>query len=270
MIKDTGLLINMFFSFRDSMVKLRISALATRILFKDELNLPDHIEKEIELDIEVMNTYMSEIFGKDKSSVKDKPKLRNEFSSLFISLVFGHEVINKNDFTLEFLVKEFNKISLNHEIVIYFSIFEEFLNKLIDFVINKVIRTKHEKNEDKINVDKEIEKEIKSIKWNYLPTRLRELETDYYIKNILTEDEEKILVKYYESRNCIVHHGGKVSKKYIGKVDTELKEGDLILINEKDTGVLFYLLIKIAEKLRDDLKLFDLKLMFIDSGVDFN
>lgn len=154
MIKDTGLLINMFFSFRDSMVKLRISALATRILFKDELNLPDHIEKEIELDIEVMNTYMSEIFGKDKSSVKDNPKLRNEFSSLFISLVFGHEVINKNDFTLEFLVKEFNKISLNHEIVIYFSIFEEFLNKLIDFVINKVIRTKHEKNEDKINVDK--------------------------------------------------------------------------------------------------------------------
>lgn len=154
MIKDTGLLINMFFSFRDSMVKLRISALATRILFKDELNLPDHIEKEIELDIEVMNTYMSEIFGKDKSSVKDNPKLRNEFSSLFISLVFGHEVINKNDFTLEFLVKEFNKISLNHEIVIYFSIFEEFLNMLIDFVINKVIRTKHEKNEDKINVDK--------------------------------------------------------------------------------------------------------------------
>lgn len=91
------------------------------------------------------------------------------------------------------------------------------------------------------------------------------METDFYIKNILTEDEEKILVKYYESRNCIVHHGGKVSKKYIGKVDTELKEGDLILINENDTGVLFYLLIKIAEKLGDDLKL-----MFIDSGVDFN
>lgn len=259
-----------------------LSKLSYQIFDKYPKNIPKEIYKPIEDDLSFFAKNLKLYNAKQTLSYKEikekntpveyQPK--TNLSGIFLesSVAKGIGDLFTKEIPVTIAVKSpiklysyFKKIILEEEFLSYFALFEAYLNSIISIILKKYpkkLNPTEIKNESKMIrwdeilqfdnysdlVDLLVEKYIYSFGYKSIKDRLAILrKKEFGLDTQIGKDVEKSLDEIQEIRNCIIHNGGRLTRKSINILrKNNLKVGGLIVIKSNLNNDVFNIFKAIA------------------------